>query len=85
MITGSNVSEKNYEDFNQNYSEEVSTTSSVIDKLEERRKNAMKGGVNCIPFPFERFRTEIPGIEQEQYVPTVRFLLPWIWYVKIHA
>lgn len=68
MITGSNSTEKDYEDINQNHSDEVSTTSSVIDKLEERRKNAMKGGVNCIPFPFERFRTEVPGIEQEQYV-----------------
>ena len=68
MIIGSNASEKNYEDFNRSYSEEVSTTSSVIDKLEERRRNAVNGGVNCIPFPFERFRSKIPGIEQEQYV-----------------
>ena len=68
MITGSNATQKDYEDYNLNFSDEVSTTSSVIDKLEERRKNAMKGGVNCIPFPFKRFRSEIPGIEQEQYV-----------------
>ena len=68
MITGANATEKDFEDINRNYSDEISTTSSVIDKLEERRKNAMRGGVNCIPFPFERFRTEVPGIEQEQYV-----------------
>ena len=68
MITGANATEKDFEDINRNYSDEISTTSSVIDKLEERRKHAMRGVVNCIPFPFERFRTEVPGIEQEQYV-----------------
>ena len=70
MITGTNNTEIDYEDvekFGADYVG-ISSTYEVIDKLEERRKNAMRGGVNCIPFPFERFRTEIPGIEQEQYV-----------------
>ncbi len=70
MITGTNNTEIDYENVEKFGAEYVgiSTTYEVIDKLEERRKNAMRGGVNCIPFPFERFRTEIPGIEQEQYV-----------------
>ena len=44
------------------------STTSVIDNLVERRNNVLNGGVNCIPLPFNRFRTEIPGIEQGQYV-----------------
>lgn len=40
----------------------------VISDLRERKKNVESGGINCIPLPFKRFRTEIPGIEQEQYV-----------------
>ena len=70
MITGTNNTEIDYDDVEKFGAEYVgiSSTYEVIDKLEERRKNAMRGGVNCIPFPFERFRTEIPGIEQEQYV-----------------
>ena len=46
----------------------LTSTKGVIDNLIERRKNVLAGGVNCIPFPFERFRTEIPGVEQGQYV-----------------
>lgn len=45
-----------------------SSISSVIDNLERRRENVLKGGVNCIPFPFPNFKSEIPGIEQGQYV-----------------
>ena len=46
----------------------ASTTNEVIDSLIERRENVLNGGTNCIPFPFARFRSEIPGIEQGQYV-----------------
>ena len=42
--------------------------TDVINDLRERKKNVESGGINCIPFPFKRFRNEIPGIEQEQYV-----------------
>ena len=45
----------------------LTSTQGVIDNLIERRKNVLAGGVNCIPFPFERFRTEVPGVEQGQY------------------
>ena len=44
------------------------TMEGVIDNLERRRENVISGGVNCIPLPFERFRQDIPGIEQGQYV-----------------
>lgn len=42
--------------------------NAVINNLEERRQNVLHGGVNCIPLPFTRFRNEVPGIEQGQYV-----------------
>lgn len=44
------------------------SASDVIKSIEKRRENAINGGVNCIPLPFKRFRREIPGIEQGQYV-----------------
>lgn len=44
------------------------TIDDVLNNLEERRVNAIGGGVNCIPLPFARFRSDIPGIEQGQYV-----------------
>jgi hypothetical protein len=44
------------------------STYGVISNLIKKRENVLKGGINCIPFPFERFRNEIPGIEQGQYV-----------------
>ena len=70
MIKGVNPTEKEFEIIEQFGSElsDLENIGSVIDNLEERRKNLMKGGVNCIPLPFERFRSEIPGIEQGQYV-----------------
>ena len=45
-----------------------SSVVGVLDNLQERKNNAENGGVNCIPLPFERFRAEVPGIEQGQYV-----------------
>lgn len=44
------------------------SVNAVINNLEERRQNVLHGGVNCIPLPFTRFRNEVPGIEQGQYV-----------------
>lgn len=46
----------------------LSSTGDVIDNLKRRRENLLSGGVNCIPLPFERFRSEVPGIEQGTYV-----------------
>lgn len=39
----------------------------VIAGLEERRDKVLRGEINCIPLPFDRFRTELPGIEQGKY------------------
>ena len=41
---------------------------STIGGLQERRNTVINGGINCIPLPFPRFRSQLPGIEQEQYV-----------------
>lgn len=64
------------ENTNQSFENKVSNAtvvdgddiSSFIKDLNARRQNVLKGGVNCIPLPFPRFRSELPGIEQGQYV-----------------
>ena len=70
MISGANSSDLNYEDIEQAGAgiSDLSSTDEVIENLERRRRNVEKGGVNCIPLPFKRFRSEVPGIEQGQYV-----------------
>ena len=73
MIEGHNTSafeqitQEEYEVFGAGLFD-LKKTTDVIENLEKRRENVLKGGVNCIPFPFKRFRTEIPGVEQSQYV-----------------
>ena len=47
---------------------DLTSTDKVLDNLRRRRENVIAGGVNCIPLPFPRFRSEVPGIEQGQYV-----------------
>ena len=71
MIQGDNPSNGQHEFDSPEFMSAIrdnSTVSSVIDTLKRRRENVLRGGVNCIPLPFERFRSELPGIEQEQYV-----------------
>ena len=41
--------------------------SRVISHLKERRDRVLRGDINCIPLPFNRFRSELPGIEQGSY------------------
>ena len=74
MLTGSNPSST---DLNVQYNpfqasegtgSGILSPDQVIMSLIQRRLNLENGGVNCIPLPFERFRQEIPGIEQGQYV-----------------
>lgn len=81
MITGVNSSEELFEELEKFGSDlsDLQNTGLVLDNLEERRKNLMKGGVNCIPFPFERFRAEVPGIEQGQYVVVTANQKVTIW------
>lgn len=70
MITGTNpstgidVQYNQFSDGPKNYTD----PDSVFESLVARRDNIEKGGVNCIPLPFERFRSEVPGVEQGQYV-----------------
>lgn len=40
----------------------------VIETIQARRDNLLTGNINCIPFPFPRFRSQIPGIEQGRFV-----------------
>ena len=42
-------------------------TQKVMNYLQERRENLIRGKVNCIPSPFTSFRSEFVGIEQETY------------------
>lgn len=71
MIEGTNttigITDDEFKQF-ADHINDTETTFGVIENLEKRRENVLKGGVNCIPLPFERFRSEIPGIEQGQYV-----------------
>lgn len=39
----------------------------ILDELDRRRQRVLEGGVNCIPSPFDSFKTDFPGIEQETY------------------
>lgn len=72
MIEGANptafgLSEEEFDSYACSITD-ISSVSKVIDNLEERRQNVLNGGTNCIPLPFPRFRAEVPGIEQGQYV-----------------
>lgn len=40
---------------------------TIIESLEESRNNILKGGINCIPIPFERYRKDFPGIRKKFY------------------
>lgn len=60
------VGEENYDDVI--LSHKGSGFESTIGGLQERRNNVLNGGINCLPLPFSRFRSQLPGIEQEQYV-----------------
>lgn len=70
MISGTNESAnlfKDIYDFGEN-DYKVTGITDVINNLIDRRNNALGGGINCIPLPFERFRDALPGVEQGQYV-----------------
>ena len=44
-----------------------SLRNRIIASLKERRNKILQGEINCIPLPFNRFRSELPGIEQGTY------------------
>lgn len=39
----------------------------TLEHLKARREKVLNGGVNCIPSPFSRFRSDFVGIEQKKY------------------
>lgn len=39
----------------------------VLDELKEKKRRREDGKVNAIPFPFKRFGTVLPGVEQAKY------------------
>lgn len=45
----------------------MSLRERILEKLKERKKKVEEGSINCIPLPFNRFRQDFPGIEQERY------------------
>lgn len=70
-VTGVNpsslgLSQEEFEDYAVGFND-ASTITDVLNNLKERRENVLGGGVNCIPLPFKRFRSDFPGIEQGQY------------------
>lgn len=40
----------------------------VIEKLKKRKNIIEKGGINCIPSPFHRYRNTFIGVEQGKYI-----------------
>lgn len=46
----------------------MSYYKEVKASLEEKRKRAINGLYNCIPFPFKRFRTFLPGTQKGKYI-----------------
>lgn len=41
--------------------------SRIINNLKDRRNKVLNGEINCIPFNFDRFSNDIPGIERDKY------------------
>ena len=45
----------------------ISLRERIMKTLKERRERILNGNINCIPFPFKRFREDLPGVEQGCY------------------
>ncbi len=71
MLEGTNstlgLTEEEFQEYAVGLNDAESITEILAD-LKRRRENVLAGGINCIPLPFENFRSEVPGIEQGQYV-----------------
>lgn len=46
----------------------MSTFQEVMNNLRVRKERVEKGLYNCVPFPFYRFRSWVPGIEKKKYI-----------------
>ncbi len=44
--------------------EEVRLHRKFFEDYKKKREHVLSGNINCIPFPFKRFRKELPGIEK---------------------
>lgn len=47
--------------------EEKDSFDRALEKLVIRRQRILEGRINCIPLPFLRLRTHLPGIEKRRY------------------
>lgn len=45
-------------------------SKKAIEAIKNYRERNVKGELNCIPFPFKRFRKVCPGVEQRKYYLT---------------
>lgn len=45
----------------------MSLAKQVLQVLKERRDRILNGLINCVPFPFPRFKIWFPGIERARY------------------
>lgn len=45
----------------------MSLAARVLQTIRERKDRLLRGLINCIPFPFPRFRTWFPGVEKARY------------------
>ena len=64
----SHISEQEEQDIIEASPIKGTDVKTILSDLQRRRDTVMSGGINCIPLPFDRFRSQLPGIEQEQYV-----------------
>lgn len=46
----------------------MSTFQEVMKDLRTRKERVEKGLYNCIPLPFLRFRSLVPGIEKKKFI-----------------
>lgn len=51
----------------------MSLKELVINNLNERRDRILRGDINCIPSPFQRFSDDLIGIEQSTYYTITSF------------
>ena len=56
---------------NENELEPERLHKKFLKEYKKKREHVLAGYVNCIPFPFKRFRKELPGIERKKnYIVT---------------
>ena len=47
--------------------EDFSLKNQVLQYIKKRRDRVLTGKINCVPLPFPRFRSELPGVEKGTY------------------